>query len=114
MPAIRVGLIAFLFVGAIVAVLSQTLHRARQLAVARREWLCRSQQHRRCGDRHGCARSSRSDEPGRRGANRWTAAEAAADVFPRSSIINDTRQPVEDPCGKVLAMGRIVGLQSQS
>src|SRR6476620_1752495 len=34
-----VGLIAFLVVGAIVAALSETLHRARQLAVARREWL---------------------------------------------------------------------------
>ena len=42
----------------------------------------------------------------------WTAAEAKGqrlqDVF---RIINErTRQPVEDPCGKVLATGRIVGL----
>ena len=34
-----VGLIAFLFVGAIVVALSESLHRARQLAIARREWL---------------------------------------------------------------------------
>ena len=33
------GLIVFLIVGAIVAALSESLHRARQLAVARREWL---------------------------------------------------------------------------
>ena len=34
-----IGLIVFLIVGAIVAALSESLHRSRQLAVARREWL---------------------------------------------------------------------------
>ena len=34
-----VGLVAFLVVGAIVAALSESLHRARQLAFSRREWL---------------------------------------------------------------------------
>ena len=46
----------------------------------------------------------------------WTAAEAAGRRLPEVfQIINErTRQPVEDPCGKVLATGRIVGLANHT
>ena len=112
-----VGLIAFLFVGAIVAALSESLHRARQLAVTRREWL-------------HVALNSIGDaviatdaqglvvlmNPVAEELTGWTAAEAAGRRLPEVfHIINErTRQPVEDPCGKVLATGRIVGLANHT
>ena len=111
------GLIVFLIVGAIVAALSESLHRARQLAVARGEWL-------------HVALNSIGDaviatdaqglvlliNPVAEQLTGWSAAEATGrriqDVFP---IINErTRQSVEDPCGKVLATGRIVGLANHT
>lgn len=112
-----VGLVAFLVVGAIVAALSESLHRARQLAVSRREWL------------HVALKSIGDAviatdaqglvvlmNPVAEQLTGWTAAEAAgrrlADVV---HIINErTRQPVEDPCGKVLATGRVVGLANHT
>jgi PAS domain S-box-containing protein len=112
-----VGLIAFLFVGAIVAALSESLHRSKQLAVARREWL-------------HVALNSIGDaviatdaqgfvvlmNPVAEKLSGWTAAEAAGRRLPEVfHIINErTRQPVEDPCGKVLATGRIIGLANHT
>jgi PAS domain S-box-containing protein len=112
-----IGLVIFLFIGSILAALSESLHRARQLAAARREWL-------------HVALSSIGDavvatdaqgllqmmNPVAEGLTGWTSAEARGrrlqDVF---RIINEqTRQPVEDPCGKVLASGRIVGLANHT
>jgi PAS domain S-box-containing protein len=114
---IWVGLIAFLFVGAIIAALSELLHRARQLAVDRGQWL------------HVALKSIgdaviATDAQGvvilmnpiAEELTGWTTAEANGqplkEIFP---IINErTRKPVEDPCGKVLATGRIVGLANHT
>jgi PAS domain S-box-containing protein len=111
------GLIVFLFVGALVAALSESLHRTRQLAVARREWL------------HVALKSIGDAviatdaqgfvllmNPVAEQLTGWTSADAAGrrlqEVF---HIINEhTRQLVEDPCGKVLATGRVVGLANHT
>jgi PAS domain S-box-containing protein len=111
------GLIVFLIVGAIVAALSESLHRARQLAVARGEWL------------HVALKSIGDAviatdtqgvvilmNPVAEGLTGWATAEAKGrrlqDVF---RIINErTRQPVEDPCAKVLATGRVIGLANHT
>jgi PAS domain S-box-containing protein len=111
------GLVVFLFVGILLAALSELLHRARSLAVARREWLHVALTS--IGDAviatDGEGRV-RLMNPVAEGLTGWTTAEAAGrplgEVF---QIINEqTRRPVEDPCRKVLATGRIVGLANHT
>jgi PAS domain S-box-containing protein len=116
-PRDWVGLVTFLIVGAILAAISESLHRARQLALTRREWL-------------RVALNSIGDaviateakglvllmNPVAEGLTGWKSAEAQGrrlqEVF---RIINErTRQPVEDPAEKVLATGRIVGLANHT
>jgi PAS domain S-box-containing protein len=116
-PSDWVGLVTFLVVGAILAALSESLHRARQSALTRREWL-------------RVALNSIGDaviatdakglvlvmNPVAEELTAWTSTEAKGrrlqDVF---RIINErTRKPVEDPCGKVLATGQIVGLANHT
>ena len=101
-----VGLVTFLIVGAIVAALGESLHRSRQLAVAHREWL------RVALNSIGDAVIATDAQglvvlmnPIAEELTGWTAAEAAGRPLPEVfQIINErTRQPVEDPCGKVLA-----------
>jgi PAS domain S-box-containing protein len=112
-----VGLISFLVVGAIVAALSESLHRARQLAVAGGEWLHVALNS--IGDAviatdaHGFVQLM---NPVAEELTGWTAAEARGqrlqDIF---RIMNErTRQPLEDPCRKVLATGRTVGLANHT
>jgi PAS domain S-box-containing protein len=112
-----VGLIVFLVVGTIIAAISELLHRARQLAATRGEWLHVALKS--IGDAviatdaHG---SVLLMNPVAEGLTGWTTAEAKGrrlqDVF---RIVNErTRQAVEDPCGKVLATGRVVGLANHT
>jgi PAS domain S-box-containing protein len=111
------GLIVFLIVGAIVAALSESLHRARQLAVARREWLHVALNS--IGDAVIATDAQglvQMMNPVAEGLTGWTAADAAGrrlrEVF---RIINEqTRQPVEDPCGRVLSTGRTIGLANHT
>jgi PAS domain S-box-containing protein len=111
------GLIVFLVVGVIIAALSESLHRARQLALSRGEWLHVALNS--IGDAviatdaHGLVLLM---NPIAEELTGWTTAEAKGrplqDVF---RIINErTRQPLEDPCDKVLATGRVVGLANHT
>lgn len=111
------GLIIFLLVGSLIAVLGESLHRARQLALARQQWL-------------HVALNSIGDaviatdavgqvmlmNPVAEQLTGWSAAEAMGrpleEVF---QIINErTRQPVEDPCRKVLVTGHVIGLANHT
>ena len=111
------GLVVFLFVGTVIAALSESLHRARSLAVARREWLHVALKS--IGDAVIATDAEgrvRLMNPVAEGLTGWATAEAAdrplGEVF---QIINErTRRPVEDPCRKVLATGRIVGLANHT
>lgn len=116
-PRDWIGLVTFLFVGAILAALSESLHRSRQLALSRREWL-RVALH-SIGDAvivtNGEGFVSLMN-PVAEELTGWKSAAAQGrrlqEVF---RIINErTRQPVEDPCGKVLATGRVVGLANHT
>lgn len=116
-PSDWVGLVTFLGVGAIVVALSESLHRARQLALTRREWLRVALNS--IGDAV-IATDARGlvvlMNPIAEDLTGWKGAEAKGqrlqDVF---QIINEqTRQPVEDPGGKVLTTGRIVGLANHT
>jgi PAS domain S-box-containing protein len=111
------GLATFLFVGAILAALSESLHRARHLAVTQGEWL-----HVTLKSIGDAVISTDGDgrvllmNPVAEELTGWTTTEAMGrrlqDVF---QIINErTWKPVEDPCGKVLATGRIVGLANHT
>src|SRR3954471_4996817 len=107
-----VGLVTFLAVGALLAGIRESLHRARQLALSRREWL------RVALHSIGDAVIATDGEgfvllmnPVAEDLTGWKSTEAKGrpiqEVF---RIINErTRQRVEDPCGKVLATGRIIG-----
>ena len=112
-----VGLATFLVVGAILSAISESLHRARQLAVTRQEWL-----HVALKSIGDAVIATDAEgivmlmNPVAEQLTGWTAREAAgrrlAEVF---QIMNErTRQPVEDPCGKVLATGRTVGLANHT
>jgi PAS domain S-box-containing protein len=116
-PTEWVGLVTFLAVGAILATISESLHRTRQLALSRREWL-RVALH-SIGDAV-IATDGKGFvllmNPVAEELTGWTTAEAKGrclqEVF---RIINErTRQPVEDPCGTVLATGHIVGLANHT
>ena len=112
-----IGFIVFLIIGTIIAALGELLHRARQLAVARREWL------RVALKSIGDAVIATDGQglvlfmnPVAEELTGWTTGEAQGrplqEVF---KIINErTRQPVEDPCGKVLATGHIIGLANHT
>ncbi|HEX2475823.1 MAG TPA: PAS domain S-box protein [Lacipirellulaceae bacterium] len=116
-PSDWVGLVTFLIVGAILASLSESLHRARQSASTRREWL------RVALNSIGDAVMATDAQgivllmnPVAEELTGWKSAEARGrrlnEVF---RIINErTRQAVEDPGGKVLATGRIVGLANHT
>lgn len=116
-PGEWLGLIVFLIVGALLAGLSESLHRARQLALSRREWL-RVALHSIgdaviATDAHGAVQLMNRVAEELTG---WTTGEARGrplkEIFP---IVNErTREPVEDPCGKVLSTGRIVGLANHT
>jgi PAS domain S-box-containing protein len=116
-PGEWLSLLVFVFVGVILAGLSETLHKARQLAGERREWLHVALNS--IGDAviatdaHGIVRLINPIAVELTG---WRADDAVGrairEVFP---IVNErTRQPVEDPCGKVLATGRTVGLANHT
>jgi PAS domain S-box-containing protein len=111
------GLLVFLLVGALLSALSESLQRARQLALSRREWLRVALNS--IGDAV-IATDAHSAvllmNPVAEELTGWTTAEARGrplkEIFP---IINErTRQPVDDPCGKVLSTGRIVGLANHT
>jgi PAS domain S-box-containing protein len=116
-PGDAIGLAVFFLVGMTLAVLSESLHRARQEAVVAREWLHIALKS--IGD----AVIATDGEgvvmmmnPIAEALTGWTADDASGravqEVF---KIINErTRQPVEDPCDKVLATGRIVGLANHT
>jgi PAS domain S-box-containing protein len=116
-PSDWIGLVTFLIVGAILAALSESLHRARQSALARREWLHVALKS--IGDAVVATDAEGLVllmNPVAEQLTGWTTAEAKGrrlqDIF---RIINErTRKPVEDPCGKVLATGRIVGLANHT
>jgi PAS domain S-box-containing protein len=112
-----INLAVFLLIGFILAAIGQSLNRARESAIARREWLRVALNS--IGDAV-IATDAQSlvllMNPVAEDLTGWTTAEAKGrrlqEVF---CIINEhTRLPVEDPCGKVLATGRIVGLANHT
>jgi PAS domain S-box-containing protein len=112
-----IGLAVFFLVGITLAVLSESLHRARQEAVIAREWLHVALKS--IGDAVIATDAEgvvMMMNPVAEALTGWTADDALGrriqEVF---KIINErTRQPVEDPCDKVLATGRIVGLANHT
>jgi PAS domain S-box-containing protein len=116
-PGEWLGLLVFAIVGVLLSALSESLHRARQLALTQGEWL------RVALNSIGDAVIATDAQgavllmnPVAEELTGWTTAEAKGrplkEIFP---IVNErTRQPAEDPCDKVLSTGRIVGLANHT